>query len=168
MCIRDRDLFSRLLAGITDSTLPSDDIHRLAAISQFAIERSHEESVTTAKALIGIDIKIRKYNLKQDTNWDDRIGELYQALCKVDPAMPTLLAEQPGFGEPGHVLFLTQVPQGLIPKAIEGIVKTIEADPDYKWSNDVVFTIGESKLPEHMALPVSYTHLDVYKRQPHG
>jgi putative membrane-bound dehydrogenase-like protein len=148
----NRDLFSRLLAGITDATLPSDDIHRLAAISQFAIERSHEESVTTAKALIGIDIKIRKYNLKQDTNWDDRIGELYQALCKVDPAMPTLLAEQPGFGEPGHVLFLTQVPQGLIPKAIEGIVKTIEADPDYKWSNDVVFTIGESKLPEHMAL----------------
>ena len=33
----NRDLFSRLLAGITDSTLPSDDIHRLAAISQFAI-----------------------------------------------------------------------------------------------------------------------------------
>jgi len=148
----NRDLFSRLLASITDSTLPSDDIHRLAAISQFAIERSHEESVTTAKALIGIDIKIRKYSLKQDTNWDDRIGELYQALCKVDPAMPTLLAEQPGFGEPGHVVFLTQVPQGSIPKAIEGIVKTIDADPDYKWSNDVVFTMSESKLPEHMEL----------------
>jgi putative heme-binding domain-containing protein len=148
----NRDLFARVLASITDTTLPSDDIHRLAAISQFDIERSRDESTATAKALVGIDIKIRRYGLKQDTNWDDRIGELYKALCKVDPAMPTLLAEQPGFGEPGHVLFLTQVPQAAIPKAIAGLVRTIESDPDYKWSNDVVFTIAESTMPEHLAL----------------
>lgn len=148
----NRDLFARLLASITDSTLPADDIHRLAALSQFGIERSYDESMTTARALLGIDIKIRKYGLKQDTNWDDRIGELYKALCRVDPAMPTLLAEQPGFGEPGHVLFLTQVPQASIPKAIEGLVRTIESDPDYKWSNDVVFTIAESTKSEHFAL----------------
>ena len=148
----NRDLFSRLLVSITDSTLPADDIHRLAAISQFDIERSYDESVATAKALLGIDIKIRKYALKQDTHWDDRIGELYKALCKVDPALPTLLTEQPGFGEPGHVLFLTQVPQASIPKAIEGLVRTIQADPEYKWSNDVVFIIGESTQTEHLAL----------------
>jgi len=148
----NRDLFSRLLTSITDSTLPADDIHRLAAISQFEIERSYDESVATAQALLGIDIKIRKYGLKQDTNWDDRMGELYKALCKVDPAMPSLLAEQPSFGEPGHVLFLSQVPQGSIPKAIEGLVAAIQRDPDYKWSNDVVFVIGESTKPEHQAL----------------
>jgi hypothetical protein len=148
----NRDLFGRLLGSITDSSLPADDIHRLIAISQFVIERSHEESVATAKALLGIDIKIRRLGLRQDTNWDDRIGELYKSLCKVDPAMPTLLVEQPGFGEPGHVLFLTQVPQGLIPQAIDGIVKTSQTDPEYKWSNDVVFTIGESTKPEHMTL----------------
>ena len=82
----NRELFTKLLTGITESTLPSDDIHRLAAVSQFQIERSYDESVTTAEALVGIDIKIRKLGLKQDTNWDDRIGELYAALCKVDPA----------------------------------------------------------------------------------
>ena len=140
----NRDLFSRLLASITDSTLPADDIHRLAAISQFQIERSHDESVATAKALLGIDIKIRRLGLRQDTNWDDRIGELYQALCKVDPAMPSLLVDQPEFGEPGHVLFLSQVPQESIPKAIDGLVRTIQSDPEYRWSNGVVFTIGES------------------------
>ena len=148
----NRDLLTRLLASITDSSLPADDIHRLAAISQFDIERSYDESMATAKALVGIDIKIRRYGLKQDTNWDDRIGELYKALCKVDPAMPTLLTAQPGFGEPGHVLFLTQVPQASIPKAIEGLVKTIQSDPEYNWSNDVVFTIAESTQLEHLAL----------------
>jgi putative membrane-bound dehydrogenase-like protein len=148
----NRDLFARLLASITDSTLPADDIHRLAAISQFQIERSHDESVATARALLDIDIKIRRFGLRQDTNWDDRIGELYTSLCKVDPALPTLLAEQPEFGEPGHVLFLSQVPQASIPKAIEGLVRTIHADPEYKWSNDVVFTIGESAEPDHIKL----------------
>lgn len=148
----NRELFTKLMAGITDFTLPADDIHRLAAISRIDIERSYEESVATAKALVDIDIKVRKLGLKQDTNWDDRLGELYSALCKVDPAMPTVITEQPGFGQPGHVLFLSQVPQGTVAKAIDGFVSTISADPDFVWTNDVVFAIGESKKPEHQAL----------------
>lgn len=148
----NRDLFTKLLAGITDLTLPADDIHRLAAISRINIERSYEESVTTAKALVGIDLKIRRLGLKQDTNWDDRMGELYSALCKVDPAMPTTITEQPGFGQPGHVLFLSQVPQGTVAKAIDGFVATIAADPEFSWTNEVVFAIGESEKPEHKAL----------------
>ena len=138
----NRDLFTRLMAGITDLTLPADDIHRLTAISRISIERSYEESVATAKALVGIDVKIRKLGLKQDTNWDDRIGELYAALCKADPAMPTFITEQPGFGQPGHVLFLSQVPQGTVAKAIDGFVAT----------NEVVFAISESEKAEHQAL----------------
>jgi putative membrane-bound dehydrogenase-like protein len=148
----NRDLFTKLLAGITENSLPSDDIHRLAAISRMSMERSYEESVTTAKALVGIDVKIRKLQMKQDTNWDDRIGELYNAFCTVDPAMPTVLTEQPGFGQPGHALFLSKVPQGTVAKAIDGFVATIAADPEFVWSNDVVFVIGESTKPEHQQL----------------
>ncbi len=148
----NRDLFTKLLAGITESSLPSDDIHRLAAIARMNLERSYEESTATAKALVGIDVKIRKLQLKQDTNWDDRIGELYAALCEVDPAMPTVLTEQPGFGQPGHALFLSKVPQGTVAKAIDGFVATIAADPDFTWTNDVVFAIGESDKPEHLQL----------------
>ncbi|MBL8813600.1 MAG: c-type cytochrome [Planctomycetaceae bacterium] len=148
----NRELFSKLLAGITADSLPQDDLHRLAAISRFEIERSVEETMATAAALVGIDVKIRRLNMRQDTNWDDRMGELYAALCKVDPALPSMIADQPGFGLPGHVLFLSVAPQSTIPKAIDGIVKTIAADPDYAWSNDIVFTIGESPNPEHQAL----------------
>lgn len=148
----NRELFSKLLSGITPDSLPQDDIHRLAAISRFEIERSVEETMATAAALVGIDVKIRRLNMRQDTNWDDRMGELYAALCKVDPALPSMIADQPGFGLPGHVLFLGVAPQATIPKAIEGIVKTIAADPEYAWSNDIVFTIGESANPEHQAL----------------
>jgi len=148
----NRDLFSKLLAGITDESAPVEDIHRLVTVSRMSLERSYEESVCTAKALIGIDIKVRQLGLKQDTNWDDRIGELYAELCKVDPAMPTVITSQPGFGQPGHVLFLSKVPQGTVAKAIEGLVATISADPDYTWTNEVVFAIGESALPQHRLL----------------
>ncbi len=148
----NRELFTKLLDGITELTLPADDIHRLAAVSRITIERSYEESVRTAKALVGIDIKIRKLALKQDTNWDDRMGELYSELCKVDPAMPTVITQQPGFGQPGHVLFLSKVPQGTVAAAIEGFVSTIASDPDFAWTNEVVFAIGESDKPEHQTL----------------
>ncbi len=66
--------------------------------------------------------------------------------------MPSLLAEQPEFGEPGHVLFLSQVPQESIPKAIDGLVRTIQSDPEYRWTSGVVFTIGESAEPDHLSL----------------
>ena len=148
----NRELLTRLLAGITDRSLPADDIHRLAALAQFNLERSYDESVATAKALINIDIKIRRLGLKQDTNWDDRMGELFAALCKVDPAMPQLLAEQQGFGQPGHTYYMNQIPQDLVARAIEGFVATIADDEEFQWSNDVVFVVGESDKPEHQQL----------------
>jgi putative heme-binding domain-containing protein len=148
----NRDVFSSLLSRMTADSHPSDDLHCLAALSRMPLERSYEESVRTAAALVGIDVKIRSKGLKQDTNWDDRIGELYTALVAVDPAMPSVLVDQPGFGLPGHVLFLSQVPADAVPRAVDGFVKAIAADPDYPWSNDVVFAIGESDRPEHEQL----------------
>ncbi|MCA9034728.1 MAG: c-type cytochrome [Planctomycetaceae bacterium] len=145
----NRELLGSLLAGITEESSPSDDIHRLAALSQFELERSFDESTRTAQALINIDVKVRRLGLKQDTNWDDRMGELFKALCRVDPAMPQLLVDQPGFGQPGHAYYMSQVAQDQVPKAIDGFVSTIQSDDDFVWSNDVVFIIGESKNPAH-------------------
>lgn len=148
----NRELLTRMLAGISDHSAPADDIHRLAALAQFDLERSFDESTATAKALIGIDIKLRRLGLRQDTNWDDRIGELFAALCRVDPAMPQLIVDQPGFGQPGHTLYMSQVPQSSVSKAIDGFVATIRDDEDFKWTNEVVFVIGESASPDHLRL----------------
>jgi putative membrane-bound dehydrogenase-like protein len=148
----NRELLSRILKTITPESLPADDIHRLIALSQFDLERSIEETTAVAKALVNIDIKIRRLDMRQDTNWDDRIGELYTALIQVDPALPELIPEQPGFGQPAHTIFMSKVPQTAVAKAIESFVATITADPEYSWSNDVVFLIGESEKPEHRLL----------------
>lgn len=148
----NRELLTRLLQGITEESSPSDDVHRLAALAQFELERSFDESTATAKALVNIDIKIRQRKMRQDTSWDDRFGELFKALCTVDPAMPQLIADQPGFGEPGHTLFMSQVPQTSVQGAIDRFVARISSGEDFQWTNDVVFILGESSKPEHREL----------------
>lgn len=145
----NREVFDRLLGQLTDASLPQDDIHCLAALSRLELERSQEESSRCARALIGIDVKLKRLGMKQDTNWDDRMGELYAQLCQVDPALPSLLVQQPGFGLPGHVLYLGRVPATAVPQAIDNVLATIAADPEYQWTSEIVFLIGESERAEH-------------------
>lgn len=149
VALPNRDIFDRLLGQLTEESLPQDDIHCLAALSRLELERSQEESERCARALIGIDVKLKRLGLKQDTNWDDRMGELYSQLCQVDPALPSLLVQQPGFGLPGHVLYLGRVPAGVVPQAIENVLSTIASDPGYQWTSEIVFLIGESERAEH-------------------
>ncbi|MFN5900106.1 MAG: hypothetical protein ACK48Y_21440, partial [Planctomyces sp.] len=145
----NREIFDRLLGQLTDESLPQDDIHCLAALSRLELERSQEESGRCARALIGIDVKLKRLGMKQDTNWDDRMGELYAQLCQVDPALPSLLVQQPGFGLPGHVLYLGRVPASVVPQAIDNVLATIAADPEYQWTSEIVFLIGESGRADH-------------------
>ena len=145
----NREIFDRLLGQLTDESLPQDDIHCLAALSRMELERSQEESGRCARALIGVDVKLKRLGMKQDTNWDDRMGELYAQLCQVDPALPSLLVQQPGFGLPGHVLYLGRVPASVVPEAIDNVLSTIAADSEYQWTSEIVFLIGESGRAEH-------------------
>ncbi len=148
----NRDLLPGIIAGITPESIPADDIHRLIVLARIEVERTYDESVATAAALVNLDHKIRDRGLNQDSNWDDRIGELYRALCAVDPAIRKIIVDQPGFGLSGHVLFLSEVDPAKVPLAIEKFVEQIEQDADFEWSNDVVFAIGESDQPDHRTL----------------
>lgn len=148
----NHELLTQLIDGMTKDSLPQDDIHRLAAISRIELERSYAETEATARALLQIDLKLLQLGMKQDTNWDDRMGELYAALCRVDPALPSLIPQQPEFGLPAHVLYLSQSPAAVIPQAIAGFLRYLETNPDAEWTNDLVFAIGESGDPAHREL----------------
>ncbi|MEZ6062952.1 MAG: HEAT repeat domain-containing protein [Planctomycetaceae bacterium] len=148
----NRDLIDPLLAGITADSAPTADIHRLAALARIAVDRTYEQTVATAAGLVNLDVKIEQRNLKQDSNWNDRIGELYKALIAVDPAIPQVIVDQPGLGLPGHVLLTNEISQEKVPAAINAFVTRIAADENYKWSNEVVFLIGESTNPAHQKL----------------
>lgn len=145
-------LLDKVLAKITDDSDPVEDIHYLLVAARIPIQRNRAQAEAIGRALVRLEPKIVSRQLHQDLNWDDRVGELYRELAKLDPDLPDVLVAQPEFGRPGHVLFLSQLPSDLLPKVIESYVKVVSADSDYPWSNEVVFVIGESKQPEHRDL----------------
>ena len=158
----DRPLIGKLLATITPPasaapasaapSSPTADIHRLAAISRIQAARTAEESSATAAALVNLEIKIHQQNLKQDSNWEDRVNEIFDALSVADPMMPSKLPDQRGFGLPGHVMFLRKIAPDKTQQAIDNFAARIQADPDYEWSRDVAFVLARSSKAEHLEL----------------
>lgn len=72
----NRELAAKLLSRITADTSPAEDIHCLAALAKVQAPRTQQQTEATAQTLVNLDIKIKLQKLKQDSNWDDRIGEL--------------------------------------------------------------------------------------------
>src|SRR5262249_2802573 len=116
------------------------------------VEFDSGQRKTVAKALVAIDKKIHDRHLNQDTNWDDRFTELYQALIEHDALLPEAIAAEPGFGRPAHVLFMSQFPKELLAPAITAFVRNIEASDEFHWTNDIIFVLGESTNPKHQKM----------------
>jgi putative heme-binding domain-containing protein len=55
---------------------------------------------------------------------------------------------QPEMGHPGQVPFVLLVDEDRLEEGIDRFVDRIRADPDYHWTNDLVFLLGESRRPE--------------------
>lgn len=152
LSLANTKLLDKVLAKITDDSDPVEDIHYLLVAARIPTPRNRAQAEAIARGLVRLEPKIVARKMHQDLNWDDRVGELYRELAKLDNELADQLVAQPEFGRPGHVLFLTQLPQDLLPKVIDRYVQAISDDADYPWNNDVVFLIGESKQPEHREL----------------
>lgn len=139
------ELLSKVLANVTDDSAPVRDVHDLIVASRIPAERNAKQSTAIAKALVRLDTKIHAHKLKQDLHWEDRIREMVKVLAKIDPDLPLTIVKQPGFGRPGHVIFLETLPEKHWPAAIDAFVKRIKSNSDYRWTTDVVFLLGESK-----------------------
>ncbi|TXT22158.1 MAG: heme-binding protein [Planctomycetota bacterium] len=152
LSLANTKLLDKVLAKITDDSDPVEDIHYLLVAARIPTPRNRAQATAIARGLVRLEPKIVERKMHQDSSWDDRVGELYRELVKLDNELADQLVGQPEFGRPGHVLFLSQLPQDLLPKVIDSYVKAVSDDADYPWNNDVVFLIGESKQSEHREL----------------
>lgn len=148
----NQKLVDRLLKPITDQSDPIEDIHQLLVVARLPVPRSTDQRQQMATALVNIDAKFTARQLPQDNAWNDRFKDLYQELTQVDEFLAPVLVDVPGFGRPGHVLFMSEMPERRLADAIAAFVRQIEADPEYPWSNDVVFLLGASADPAHREL----------------
>lgn len=145
-------LLGKLLDKITDDSLLVDDIHYLIAAARLPATPGQAQAERIAAALVDLDRKIAHENLLQDGGWNERIGEMYTALCGRCEDLPRTIVSQPGFGRPGHIIFVARLAPQDLPLAIAAVTKLVESQPDYRWTNDVVFVVGYGKTPEHRAL----------------
>ena len=147
------ELLDKILNELTDDSHPTDDIHRLITAARISVDRSYLQTETIARTLVQIDHKILARGLNQDSNWDDRMKELFKGLLEHDPLLADVIVEQEGFGLPPHVMYLSRItdPESLT-KAVRGFEKQISADDEYPWTSDVVFVLGESDEPRHQEL----------------
>ena len=148
----NRDLIGNILEQITDKSLPPDDIHRLATLTRINAPRTNAQTQETARALVNLEYKIQRMGLKQDSNWDDRVAELYKTLAVNDSEIPAAVAANEGLGLPGHVFLLSQIPEDQLQTAIDGFARQAMLSDDYQWSTDVVFVLGRSRTPDHINL----------------
>jgi putative membrane-bound dehydrogenase-like protein len=140
-------LLEAVLERITSESHPVEDIHRLIVLARMPVQRTAAQRERIAEALLHLEVKIAERKLPQDSNWDDRILEMYHALVEQDPGLPVALLEHEDFGLPGHVQFLSECPPERFEDAITAFVRAIElADPDeYAWNADVIFLLGQSE-----------------------
>lgn len=137
-------LLDRLVTRINADSHPVEDLHRLIVVSRMTASRSPEQRQQIAFGLVNIEQKIAARNLRQDSNWADRTLEMYNGLVRHDPEFPLAVLRTPGFGHPGHVQLVSQIPPEAFDEAIAAFSQQARANPDYAWNADVIILLATS------------------------
>ena len=144
----DSYLLENVLLQITAQSHPVADIHRLLVISKFHVEPSKLQLQAIAHAIVGLEGKVKLRKLPQDSDWDERVAEMYAALVKQDPGLPVALLKEPEFGRPGHVILVGEFQEEQFPALAAAFLNKVQTMPDYQWTSDVVFLLGGSPEEE--------------------
>lgn len=146
------DLFGVIVNRLTADSHPVDDIHRLIVLAAMPVSRTDQQRQAIAQAIVNLDGKIADRNLNQDSNWSDRVLELYAAHVEQDSQLPLAILESPEFGQPGHVQFISQFPPEEFDNAIAAFSGKIRENPDYAWNSDVIMLLSESESEQDQQL----------------
>lgn len=145
------DLLARILEKITSDSSPVDDIHRLIVISRLPVPLSPAQRTHVANAMVHLTIKVESRNLPRDSDWDERVVEMYEVLSRRNPELQVSILENPAFGLPGHVQLIRKLPAARVPDAVALFSRRIHAEPDYAWNSDVIFLLAASTNPKDKA-----------------
>jgi putative membrane-bound dehydrogenase-like protein len=141
-------LLDRVLARLTPESDPVEDVHYLIVAARLACGRTDAQRQKIASVLLALDRKFETRGLQRDSNWDDRTIEMYIQLVDRDPQLPQVVLAHPELGAPGHVPFVFAVEEDQIEAAADRFLARLAADPEYRWTGDLVFLLSQSERPE--------------------
>jgi putative membrane-bound dehydrogenase-like protein len=152
------ELLTKVLSKITPQSSPVKDTHYLIVASRMPVDRSVAQRDAIATAVLSLEEKAEQQKLVQDSNWDTRTLDLFDALIEKDPLLGSAVADHPTFGQPGHALFVSSLPEDKLDGVVTSFVRQLDANPDYKINPDVVFVLAAS--PEKRVLDMLRSRFD--------
>ncbi len=145
----------RLLDAIsrqwTSQTTTEDDIHYLIVSALLPGERSRDVTLREVTALLNLETKLRAAGGHPSQNWPLRVAEMFEELCRRDPALAEHLVDDPTFGRPEHTLYAAHLTGDLRLRATRKLLATAGASEDLPGS-ELIALIAE--LPAADSLPV--------------
>ncbi len=99
----------RLLASIaaqwTKDSSVEDDLHYLIVASLLGASRPSDATTAIARNLLSLNAKLDAQAQFASRNWPFRVGEVFDELCRHDPALAAAIINSTDYGHREHTLF---------------------------------------------------------------
>ena len=100
---------SKMLAQITADSHPTWDFHYLTVLARLTAPRNQSQTHRVADALLSLEGKLERRNLRAESNWPARLRELVVELLRTHPGLDKLIVAHEKLVAPGHVLIASQL-----------------------------------------------------------
>ncbi|HEX3728074.1 MAG TPA: hypothetical protein VHV08_17605, partial [Pirellulales bacterium] len=134
----------------TDSSI-EDDLHYLIVASLLPAGRTPAVTAATAACLLRLHPKLDAQGKFVSRNWPERVAEIFDELCRRDPALSQAIAQSDDFGHREHTLFVEHLSMAERLAAIETLW-TKARQRNESPSAELVALCG--KLPRATARPM--------------
>ncbi len=135
----DPETVAKVVAYLTETSKPIDDVHHLIVLSRLTGERTETDRARIADAIVRLDSKFEKADIARDRHWPLRLGEATGALLKIDPKLEAALLAHLEFGRSSHDWLARKLDR---PKAARRFLDRAKRENDYDWSPAIVELLG--------------------------
>ena len=146
----DLKLLDALSRQWTSQSTTEDDVHYLIVSALLPGSRAAEVTQREVDALLNLETKLRQRGGHPSQNWPLRVAEMFEELCRRDPALAESLVDDPNFGRPEHSLYATHLMGDLRLRATRKLLAAALMSDDPPGS-DLIALVAE--LPPAESLP---------------
>ncbi len=134
------------LSGITNESHPTSDLHRLVALSSCKAIRSHEQTVATARALIGVIEKVNALEMNTDSRWNTRLEQIFRELISKDASLASSIIPTGSAITQKQLFWLAWCPNTQQTQAREQIAKQLLAIPVSEWESELIKFVNQTTV----------------------
>ena len=143
---------ARAIVGmITPQSSATSDFHFLVCFSRLRVWPANLTH-RVASAILNLDPKLGRLDLRPQQNWPVRLRELVDVLVQREPKLADALLANPGFATPGHLGLGTELGLQHQDAVAKLYLAAVRKNPDFPWTGPLVDLL--SLLPASEVRPL--------------